>query len=110
MKMITIHNSYFLKLVKTLNVHSSNLTKFHTCICDGLMDLLFPSYVISYYQSYMAQLVDWLYKLFVLTIIHYKSHVRVENDCKFDKIKCSYLQSFNFILLRFKKYDHEFDC
>ena len=65
----------------------------YLCICDGLMDLLFPSCVILYYQSHMAWLVDWLYKMFILTIVHYKSHVRVENDHKYDKIRCSYLGS-----------------
>ena len=70
----------------------------YLCICDGLMDLWFLSCVISYYQLYMAQLVDQLYKMFVLTIVHYKSHVRVENDCKYNKIKWSYLRSFNFFV------------
>ena len=82
----------------------------YLCICDGLMDLLFLSCVISYYQLYMARLVDRLYKMFILTIVHYKSCVGVENDRKYDKIKCLYLQSFNFFLFKFKKYNHEFDC
>ena len=82
----------------------------YLCICDGLMDLWFLSCVILYYQSYITWLVDWLYKMFILTIVHYKPHVRVENDCKYDKIKWSYLRSFNLFLFKFKKYDHEFDC
>ena len=55
-----------------------NLVRLLECIWNtsafvfGLMDLWFLPCVILYYQSYITQLVDWLYKMFILTIIHYK--------------------------------------